>query len=232
MPDVTDESELDNPVWSCLTTRHAHLARGGPLAARYPVEFSPLGGIPAGAPDNVEALQALVGVGEDLSVAGAHVPEMPSNWETQHRLRIAQMVRRKKASLPEGGAEISVLSTADVGDMLALVDLTRPGPFRNRTIELGTFVGIRQHGRLLAMAGERMWVGEHREVSGVCTHPEAQRCGFACALMGHVINRMLRAGQIPFLHVDSSNERAIALYEGLGFVRRATFPLVHAKRIR
>src|ERR1022692_278638 len=88
MPDVTDESELDNPVWSCLTTRHAHLARGGPLAARYPVEFSPLGGIPAGAPDNVEALQALVGVGEDLSVAGAHVPEMPSNWETQHRLRI------------------------------------------------------------------------------------------------------------------------------------------------
>jgi len=231
MPDFTDESELDNPVWSCLTTRHAHLAQGGRCAVRYPVEFSPLGALAAGAPEYVEALQALVGVGEDLAVAGAHVPEMPPNWETQHRIRVVQMIRRDRAELPERVAKVSVLSAADVGDMLALVDLTHPGPFRHRTIELGTFVGIRQHGKLLAMAGERMWIGNHREVSGVCTHPEFQGRGFARALMGRVINGMLRAGQIPFLHVESGNERAIAVYEALGFVRRGTFSLVHAKRI-
>jgi predicted GNAT family acetyltransferase len=232
MSAFTDENALDNPVWSCLATRHAHLAKGGRLALRYRPEFSPLAGIPAAAAENVEALRDLVGVGEDLSVAGAYVPEPLADWETQQRIRIAQMIRRETAPLPEGGAQISVLSAADVGDMLALVDLTHPGPFRVRTIELGTFVGIRRHGQLLAMAGERMWVGNYREVSGICTHPDAQRRGLARALMGHVINRMLSAGQTPFLHVDSSNERVIALYEALGFVRRAVFPLVHAKRIR
>ena len=52
----------------------------------------------------------------------------------------------------------------------------------------------------------------------------------ARALMGYVVNRMLAAGETPFLHVLSTNERAIATYEGLGFVRRAEFSLTHVKR--
>lgn len=232
MPDLFDDNALDNPVWSCLTTRHAHLALGDGLALRYPGEFSPLGALPAAAPDNIAALQALVEVGGDIAVAGAHVPELPAQWETLHRIRVVQMIRRDSTPLPEGDAEVSVLSAADVGDMLALVELTHPGPFRSRTVELGAFVGIRQHGRLLAMAGERMWIGDHREVSGVCTHPEVQGRGYARALMRRVINRMLRAGQTPFLHVESVNDRAIAMYEGLGFVRRAEFPLLYAKRMQ
>jgi ribosomal protein S18 acetylase RimI-like enzyme len=235
-----DNIALDNPVWSSLTTRHAHVAQGDRFALRYPPGFSPLSGLPAAASDNLEALQSLVEVGDAVAVAGAHVPEWPANWETLHRIRIVQMVRRDASPLPEGGteggaeggSEIAVLTAADVGDMLALVELTHPGPFRERTIELGKFVGIRQHGQLLAMAGERMWVGDHREVSAVCTHPDAQGRGFARALMGRVINRMLRAGQIPFLHVESINERAIAMYKGLGFTRRVELPLLYAKRTR
>jgi len=229
---MPDASPLDNPVWSCLTTRHAHLAQGDGLARRYPPEYSPLSGLPAAAADNLEALQALVEVGDAVAVAGAHVPEWPANWETVHAIRLVQMVRRDKAPLGEGGVEIAVLTAADVDDMLALVELTHPGPFRARTIELGTFVGVRQQGQLRAMAGERMWIGDHREVSAVCTHPEARGRGLARALMGRVINRMLRCGQTPFLHVESANERAIAMYEGLGFVRRAEFPLLYARRMQ
>ncbi len=225
-----DDSALDNPVWSCLATRHAHLARGGPLALRYPSDYSPLGAVTAAAKDNVAAMQALVEIGDDVAVAGAHVPELPMNWETLHRIRIAQMIRRDTSPLPEGDAQITALSAADVADMLALVELTHPGPFRSRTVELGSFVGIRQDGQLLAMAGERMWIGDHREVSGVCTHPDAQGRGLARALMGRVVNRMLRAGQTPFLHVESGNERAIAMYVTLGFERRAEFPLLYARR--
>jgi ribosomal protein S18 acetylase RimI-like enzyme len=236
MPDHHDDIALDNPVWSSLTTRHAHVAHGGRLALRYPPEFSPLSGLPAATPGNLEALQSLVEVGDAVAVAGAHVPEWAANWETLHRIRIVQMVRRDTSPLPvdniESGSEIAALTAADVGDMLALVELTHPGPFRDRTVELGNFMGIRQHGQLLAMAGERMWVGDHREVSAVCTHPDAQGRGFARALMGRVINRMLRAAQIPFLHVESSNERAIEMYTGLGFTRRTELPLLFAKRAR
>lgn len=227
---IDDESALDNPVWSCLTTRHAHLALGDRHALRYPLEFSPLSGLPAVAPDNLGALQALVDVGDAIAVAGAHVPEWPANWETLHRITLWQMVRRETSPLPEGHAEIVPLSAVDVADMLALVELTHPGPFRERTIELGAFVGVRERGRLLAMAGERMWIGNHREVSAVCAHPEAQGRGLARALMARVVNRMLRLEQTPFLHVESANARAIRMYEGLGFAKRAEFPLLYARR--
>ncbi len=230
MTTLVSEAALDNPVWSCLSTRHAHLAQGDGLALRYPFAFSPLSGLPAAEQGNVDALQALVEVGDAVAVAGPHIPELPANWETLQRIGVVQMIRRDSAPLPEGDVEVTVLSTADVADMLALVELTHPGPFRERTIELGAFVGVRQRGRLLAMAGERMWIGNHRELSGVCTHPDSQGRGLARALVGRVVNRMLRAGQIPILHAESVNERAIAMYEGLGFVRRAEFPLLYAKR--
>jgi predicted GNAT family acetyltransferase len=232
MADSTNETQLDNPVWSCLSTRHAHLAEGNERARRYRIEFSPLGGVVNPAASNVAALRELVGIGEELSIAGADPREMPNTWEVTHRLRIAQMIRREKTSLPETASEISALSATAVGDMLALVDLTHPGPFCERTIELGSFVGIRRRGRLLAMAGERMWIGDYREVSSVCTDPDAQGQGFARALLAHVINRMLKRGQTPFLHVDSKNEKAIAVYQALGFTRRAEFPLVHARKMR
>ena len=230
MTPPADEPGLDNPVWSCLTTRHAHLALGNRHALRYPFEFSPLSGLPAAAPENLDAVQALVAIGDAVAVAGAHVPEWPKNWDTLHRITLWQMVRRDTSPLPEGPAEIVPLSASDVADMLALVELTHPGPFRERTIELGAFVGVRERGRLLAMAGERMWIGDHREVSGVCTHPDAQGRGFARALMARVINRMLGVGQTPFLHVESANARAIHTYESLGFVKRAEFPLLYAMR--
>jgi predicted GNAT family acetyltransferase len=141
------------------------------------------------------------------------------------------MIRTEREPLPEGDVEVSSLGATDVPDMLALVELTQPGPLRQRTVELGHFIGIREHGRLIAMAGERMWVDNCREVSGICTHPDAQGRGYARMLTGRVVNRMLDAGQTPFLHVMSENTRAIELYRTLGFVRRTEFPLLHAKRV-
>ena len=232
MSALIDEAPLDNPVWSCLATRHAHLAQGGSLARRYPAAVSPLSGMAVGAAENVEALQNLFAVGEEFDVPGEYTSPMPVRWETRGQIRVVQMILREKARLPAAGEEISTLGAADVPDMLALVELTHPGPFRERTIELGAFVGIRWQGRLLAMAGERLWIGDYREVSGVCTHPDGQRHGFARALLAHVVNRMLGAGQTPFLHVDSRNEGAIALYRALGFVRRTEFPLVQLRKVR
>ena len=165
-----------------------------------------------------------------MGAVGPCVPALRSNWETLVEMPITQMVREGRSPLPEGDVEVVALAAADVADMLALVELTQPGPFRTRTIELGRFIGVRDHGRLVAMAGERMWIGHCREVSGVCTHPDAQGRGYARALTGRVVNRMQAAAQLPILHVASGNRRAIEMYNGLGFVARAEFPLLHARR--
>jgi predicted GNAT family acetyltransferase len=61
------------------------------------------------------------------------------------------------------------------------------------------------------MAGERTWIGEFREVSAVCTHPDAQGRGYARALIGRVVNRIIGASETPFLHVESANARDRAL---------------------
>jgi ribosomal protein S18 acetylase RimI-like enzyme len=222
---------LDNPFWSCLATRHAHLALGGTLARRYPADISPIAGLPAVAGANVAALEALVDVGDDMGLVGPCVPALASNWETLHAAELTQLFRVDRSPLPEREDDVVVLGAAEVPEMLALVERTQPGPFRARTVELGRYIGIREGGRLVAMAGERTWIGDFREVSAVCTHPDAQGRGYARALIARVVNRMLRAGETPFLHVESANSRAIDVYLGLGFVRRTRFPLLAAKRI-
>jgi len=224
------ERLLDNPVWSCLTTRHAHLALGGHTARRYPPDISPITGFPDSGPVDAAALEALVEVGDDMGAVGPYAPVLPSNWQTLLEERVTQMIRSEPSPLAEGDVHVVVLGKADVADMSALVELTQPGPFRSRTIELGRFIGIREGGRLVAMAGERMWVGDCREVSGVCTHPDAQGRGYARALTGRVVNRMRDDGQIPILHVLSTNLRAIEMYRTLGFVSRTEFGLLHARR--
>ena len=228
---ATLQRALDNPFWSSLTTGHARFARGGALARRYPAEISPIAGLAAPEPANVIALEALVDAGDDMATVAHAVPALPSHWEKLYESRITQMVRSEREPLADGDVDASVLGPADVPEMLALVELTKPGPFRPRTIELGTYIGLRLGGRLVAMAGERLWIGDCREVSAVCTHPDVQGRGYARALIARVTNRMLRAGQTPILHVESANKRAIDLYRALGFVPRTELSLLYAKRI-
>jgi len=100
--------------------------------------------------------------------------------------------------------------------MLALATLTEPGPFLSRTHTMGSFLGIRVRGQLVAMAGERMRFPGYTEVSGVCTHPEFRGRGFARRLSAAVVAGIRVRGD-QFLHAWQVNSSAISLYEGLGF---------------
>ena len=223
---------LDNPFWSSLTTRHAHFALGGALARRYPADISPIAGLAAPEPANIAALETVVAAGDDMATVARSMPRLPAHWEILYESRVTQMIRNDPTPLPEDAVDAATLGPGDVPEMLALVELTKPGPFRLRTIELGAYIGLRQSGRLLAMAGERLWIDDLREVSAVCTHPDVQGRGYARALIARVVNRMLRAGQTPMLHVESANRRAIDLYRALGFVPRTELSLLYARRIR
>ncbi len=121
----------------------------------------------------------------------------------------------------ESDADIITLTEKDAAEMLALAQLTEPGPFRSRTHEMGHFRGIRIHGRLAAMAGERMRFPGYTEVSAVCTHPDFRGLGLARRLSKAVSAAIQARGDTPFLHAWKSNYPAIALYETLGFKWRS-----------
>ena len=81
------------------------------------------------------------------------------------------------------------------------------------------------------MAGERMKPEGFTEVSGVCTHPDHRKRGYAAGLMREVARHILKLGETPFLHAFEDNVSAIALYEKLGFVIRFRPVLIEMKRI-
>jgi predicted GNAT family acetyltransferase len=144
-------------------------------------------------------------------------------WEPLGVLPLHQMVCAEPLESPK--LEVIPLSPADVPEMLQLVEATQPGPFAPRTIELGRYVGVRDRGRLVAMAGERLSLEGYTEVSAVCTDPEFRGQGLGEGLVRVIGSGIQRAGRIPFLHVLEANLGAIGLYQKLGFEGRGTRPL-------
>jgi predicted GNAT family acetyltransferase len=116
--------------------------------------------------------------------------------------------------------ELVQLGQSDSAEMIELTALTKPGPFGTRTHELGAYLGIRNEGKLVAMAGERLKVPGHTEVSAVCTHPEHTGKGYARVLMTEIMKGIRERGETPFLHVRGDNTRAIEIYRLLGFRER------------
>ena len=208
---------LDRPVWESLATRHTRLSEGGALAKRYARDVNLFA---SARDDSAEALAAMA----DLVAPGEHVyvlqvPEIavpPALHATKTALGVQMMATG--AIQPESGDdEILPLGDADAPEMLALAQLTQPGPFLARTHVMGNFIGIRIDGRLTAMAGERMHVPGYTELSGVCTRPDFRGRGFARRLSATVSVMIETRGETPFLHAWKDNHAAIALYEKLGF---------------
>jgi len=113
------------------------------------------------------------------------------------------------------------LNEHDIEAMLELMAATNPGLFGPRTPILGTYLGIREGGRLIAMAGERIRVPGYVQLSAIATHPLARRRGHARHLTALLMRRALDRGERLFLHVRSTNTAAMSVYTALGFkVRR------------
>jgi predicted GNAT family acetyltransferase len=216
----SDATLLDRPIWSALTTRQSSLAEGGARALRYQVAFTPFA-------DMVDMSAASFAALADL-MAGAQVAVLftpdavtpPAGFKVVLAETGEQMIGSPADSALRE-AEIERLGAADVPAMMALTALTRPGPFYARTHELGTFLGIRVGGELVAMAGERMKPGNLTEMTAVCVHPDHRGRGYAQALLAAIARQIEARDEIPFLHVFTNNASAIALYRRQGMrIRR------------
>jgi ribosomal protein S18 acetylase RimI-like enzyme len=220
---------LDRPIWSALTSTQSALALGGALARRYPPEIAPFADLAELSPEGFSALGALMSPSDFVVLFTPEPVAAPAAFKILLAKTGEQMIGTP-ANAAAGGAEIATLGAADVSDMIGLTKLTNPGPFAARTHELGTFLGIRVDGRLAAMAGERMKPGRYSEITAVCVHPDYRGRGYAQVLLGAVARGIVARGDIPFLHVFSDNEGAIALYRRQGMeIRRRLCVTVLAK---
>jgi predicted GNAT family acetyltransferase len=212
---------LDRPVWSSLTGRQRHLAIDGGAAVRIAIGCGPFVAARDASDEAQRDLARLV------AEHGPCAPIEPEPWpappgcHVAEQLELVQMIADNGIVPGAAVPDIAPLGESDVADMAALAALTEPRPWEARTHEIGPFLGVRREGRLIAMTGERMLPGPgFAEVSAVCTHPGARGQGLAAALVRAVAARMAARGEVPFLHVLSSNTGAIRVYEALGFRKR------------
>jgi ribosomal protein S18 acetylase RimI-like enzyme len=208
------QSELDQPIWNALRSRHADFAHGDERALRYPPEVAPFIGVPDDAPA-CAAFESLLPTGDTAFLLGT-APRAAPGWSLREYPQLAQMVCERAAELPDG-PPIEPLGTAQRDDVLALTALVYPHYFRPRTMELGRYFGIYLDGRLAAMIGERLATPHCQEISAVCTHPDFLGRGLARRLLAFLGNDVLARGQRPFLHVSHENRRAKELYERGGW---------------
>lgn len=211
---------LDNPARAALLGPHAHLAERHGDVLRYPPDVSPFVALPD-EPDEATWRDAadLLGPGGILPLAAvATLP--PPGWEIVLDMAGVQLVDAGMDTAPD--PEAVRLGPADVPEMLDLAGRTKPGPFLSRTVELGTYLGIRRGGALVAMAGERLHPPGWTEISAVCTDEAWRGQGLAGRLVRAVAHGVRSRGETPFLHASAKNTGAIRLYEQLGMRLRRT----------
>ena len=210
---------LKNVIWQALTTRQANFAESCDSARRFLREVTALCAFEKPTHQGYASLAGLAGAGGTAAIFLDHPYEARAGWDYVAGAPLLQMVSENghAAFSSTPAPQIVELGVKDSPDMLELTSLTKPGPFGPRTHELGYYIGIREGGKLVAMAGERLKVPGYTEVSAVCTHPDHLGKGYAAALMSEVMRGIRQRGETPFLHVRADNARAIAIYERLGF---------------
>ena len=229
MTSTTSDHPLDNVIWNALCTVHSAWARGDGLARRYQPELARFAGMPALSDAGFRALATDMRPDEVVALAAPHDVDPGPGFDVIDRKNLVQMIGATTGDVREP-ARLRPLGAGDVAQMTALVQATEPGPWFERTSELGRFIGFEAGGRLVAMAGERMRVPGHTEISAVCCHPDWRGRGLAADLMRLVSQAIVARGELPFLHVIAENATAIALYEKLGLRRRLQSRLTILRR--
>ncbi|UGQ47916.1 GNAT family N-acetyltransferase [Massilia endophytica] len=217
---------LENPIWAALNSAQAELAHKAGDMKFFAAEVAPFCAVPRdGMPLPATDLEYLP---PQVYFLGA-IPQVPPEWTMTQLSGVVQMVYDgPKVEKPRADG-VTVLDSEDPA-MVELTDVAFPGYFRRRTGILGTYLGIHQDGKLVALSGERMHLGDCREVSAVCTHPDYRGRGYANLLMQHIMYGMQEQGKTPFLHVGAANAKAQALYQALGF--KVTRELPHTRLVR
>lgn len=214
------EHPLDNPIYHALISGHQSISKGTAAVKYYVETIAAFAGLKENSAENLAVLYQISPADSVFVIFSKNQFQIPQQWQLLMHIDMYQLVYDSKEIPMINQKNWMDLSIKHVPEMKALVELTKPGPFLDRTIEFGNYTGIFQQDQLVAMAGHRFNPAPYREISAVCTHPNHLGQGYAFAILQEQIKRILLRNEIPFLHVKSDNDAAVKLYQKLGFVIR------------
>jgi len=214
------ENVLDNPAWNALISGNKHLSFGTAQVKYFDKDVSPFAAFVKNTPEHFRQLFELIPYNRLALLVSPLELNIPESWKTLQVIKGLQMVYHNSGQQDTANQELIPLTDEHVPEMVALARLTNPGPFESGTIKFGHYFGIFENEKLVAMAGQRLHIYNYAEISAVCTHPDHAGKGYARQLMAHQVKRIHSAGCIPILHVKHENDRAIRMYEHLGFQTR------------
>lgn len=226
---MSESHALDRSIWHALGGKQKAFAVEQGKARRYATDVAYFAASADDTPEAKADLVSLIPADSQIILlqTGPHV--IPEGTHATVATEGVQMVLEELPAFDTHASTV-LLGDADAPEMQELALLTKPGPFLPRTHRLGQFIGIREAGRLVAMAGERMRIDGFSEVSGVCTHPEARGKGYARLLSLLVARQIVDRGETPYLHAFAVNTPAIRLYESIGFRKRIDISVKFLKR--
>jgi GNAT superfamily N-acetyltransferase len=111
---------------------------------------------------------------------------------------------------------IVLLTDNYIDEIYNLIWLVMPGFYKRRGFEMGKYFGIFKDSKLVSITGQRMQTDDFIEVSGVVTHPNYTKRGYAKQLVAYTTKDILKEKKLPILHTNKGNT-AIPIYEKIGY---------------
>jgi GNAT superfamily N-acetyltransferase len=211
--------KLDNPAWHALNEMHRQFAMGNNKLKRYDKMIAPFAAYNDLTTITADEMNEVIKPG-DFCFFINKLPSLPGNYLIDKKIRCPQMVYQKHTVPAIPSVPIRQLNESDDEKILALINEVYPGYYKQGTRLLGDYFGIFDKERLAAISGERIRMDGFTEISAVVTHPDYAGRKYAQRLVMHLVNKNLEKAITPFLHTEDTNERAIRLYEHLGFTIR------------
>jgi len=210
------ELTLKNPVWYALGEVHNKFSIGYDGVKFYNPEVCPFGAF-QDADKTANALNEYAKIADSFFLVSENgIPTFDKNFVVFNRkIEGVQMVLDTLKAV-EISENIVPLTHKHIDEVYDLIWLVMPGYYKKRTFEMGKYFGVFDDGKLVSISGQRMQTNNFIEVSGVVTHPDYTRLGFAKQLVTHTTNEVLKTGKKVILHTTKGNP-AIKMYESLGY---------------
>jgi GNAT superfamily N-acetyltransferase len=210
------ENKLKNPVWYSLKETHK----------KFTIEYD---GVHFYQPDicifgaffdeskTAKALNEYAKIADKFFlVSETKTPIIDANYVLlEKKIDGCQMVLENLVDL-EITENIVLLTEDYIDEIYDLIWLVMPGFYRKRGFEMGKYFGIFKDNKLVSITGQRMQTDDLIEVSGVVTHPNYTKRGYAKQLVAFTTKEILKENKLPILHTNKGNT-AIPLYEKLGY---------------